>query len=95
MLVCFLWVAGEAVQTCSAEHDGTQGKVAKHPDEHDTGPEALVVVGLALFLGNGLDLWGRLLRELYEFGLVLGVQVAIVLGDVDVDFSAGLEVRRR
>lgn len=31
--------------------------------------------------------------ELGEFGFVLGVEVAVVLGDVDVDFTAGFEVR--
>lgn len=33
------------------------------------------------------------MRELGEFGFVLGVEVAVVLGDVNVDFAAGFEVR--
>lgn len=39
-----------------------------------------------------LDFFGRLFGNLAHLGFVLRVQVAVVLRDVDVDFTAGLEV---
>ena len=40
-----------------------------------------------------MDFFGWFLREFREFRVVLRIQVAVVLGDVDVDFSARFQVR--
>lgn len=47
-----------------------------------------------LRLGDDLFLLDGFGGDDAHFGVVLGVEVAIVLGDGDVDFTAGFKVRR-
>lgn len=83
----------EGFQTGSAQNNGTKSKVAEYPGEHDGTAESLVVVGLLFFLGNNCDLLGGLHGELGKLRIILVVQIAVVLRNVDVDLTAGLEVR--
>ena len=79
-------------QPPSRQNDGAQREIAKHPDQHDRGPEALVIILLLLRLRYVLHLLGRFLGEDTHFGVVLGVEVAVVLGDGDVDLASRFEV---
>ena len=82
----------DSIDAARVQHDGREGQVAEHPGEDDGGAEPFVVV-LVLFLRGddafrGFPFGG----EGAEFGLVLGVEVCVVGGDVDVDFAAGFDV---
>jgi hypothetical protein len=46
---------------------------------------------LPFFFGDDPDFLGWLLGEFREFGFVLRVEIAVILGDVDVDFAAGFD----
>lgn len=84
-------VGGDVLQTSGAEDDGHEAEVADDPEEDDAGTEALVVILLLLAGGEDSLLDGGLDDDLAHLGLVLGVQIAVVRGDVDVDLAARLE----
>lgn len=88
-------VAVEGLQPRGAQHHRRQGEVAEHPGQDDRTAETLVVVGLPILFGDGGYLLRGLGRELGQLGFVLRVEIAVVLGDVDVDLAAGLQVGGR
>lgn len=95
VLRLFLIIAAELIQARGTQDNGSESEVAKHPRQHDGTSESLVIVGLPLGFRCHFLLLGWLVREFHQFGLVLRVQVAVVLWDVDIDLAAGFQVSRR
>lgn len=92
-LLGIIFVVGTyPLQPGGTQYDGAESKVAEDPSEHDGTSETLVVVFLFLRLRDDTGLLGRLGGELGELGFILGVEVAVVLGDFDVDLSAWFEI---
>lgn len=92
MILRTVTIRTKLLHTRGIKHNRSKRKVAKHPHQHDGTPETLVVVCLALFFRDRFFLLWWFDGEFGEFRFVLRIEVAIVLGDVDVDFAAGFEV---
>jgi len=75
-----------------AQHHRTKRQVRKHPHQDNRAPETLVVVLLFVLCGDDLDFLGCLGGNDAHFGVILIIEVAVVLGDGDVDFTVGLEL---
>lgn len=84
----------EAVQASRVEDDRSERKVTEYPGQHDSASEALVVICLLFLFRDDIDFFGWFRGEYCEFCVILCVQVAVVLRDVDVDLSAWFEIRR-
>lgn len=83
-----------SLQTARTQYDSCEGEITKHPDQHNSTSETLIIVFLVFGFRNNLYfLWSLHCNDTH-LGVVLGVQVAIVLGDIDVHLAAGLEVCR-
>ena len=78
----------ETGQTARVKHHGREREIADEPEDDDAGAETFVVILLDLFCSAfALLRWG-FNHDFAHFGFVLSVKVAVVGGDVDVDFAA-------
>jgi len=85
----------KSLQATRTQHHSHECKVADEPDHDDSGTERFVVIFLLLCIAHFALLGWGLHNDLAHLGLILSIQVAVVGGDVYVDFTARLECRRR
>ena len=89
-LVVVLNTNGDTVETTGVKHDCRKCKVAEHPSQDDGTSESFVIV--LVLLGSGRSLLWRcpLGRENAKLLLVLAVEIVVIAGDGNVDFTTWL-----
>ena len=92
LLLVLIGIRGVQVVDIRAEDGSCKRQVREYPYQNDAAPEALVVVRLLVLCGEDLDFLRRFLRDDLHLLVVLRVQVTVIIGNVDVDFPARLEV---
>lgn len=78
----------EILQSSGTQDDSAERKVAENPHKDDTTTESLVIVFLFLCIGNYAHFFGRFGCECRQLDIVLCIQIASILRNTNVDFSA-------
>lgn len=80
------------LQPARGQHHRREREITEHPHQDDGTAEALVIILLAFGGGDDADFLGGFGADDAHFCVVLSVEIAVVLRDVDVDFAAWFEV---